>query len=245
MKKFILSQKGKVKSLDVKSVASLKNKLINSAESNIKFSNKNLPAYDGIIPKNKIKKEEISILSNANLAILKRLTTFAKEEILNFLSDFPRVNKKAIIDIESMDSLTKLKQKLNNGNKSFKRMQKKIINKKNKAFYNSCLNSSELIKRLNIKKRYSLNKKKSIRKIRKRNSVVDIINNHMQNDMINILKEEKIIRLKHISCKDLKMNYEMKKKKNYEQFMNEVEIMKINNSLKKDINFIKLKKKNF
>ena len=65
----------------------------------------------------------------------------------------------------------------------------------------------------------------------------------MQNDMINDLKEEKIIRLKHISCKDLEMNYEMKKKKNYEQFMNEVEIMKINNSLKKDINFIKLKKK--
>ena len=58
MKKFILSQKGKVKSLDVKSVASLKNKLINNAESNIKFSNKNLPAYDGIIPKNKIKKKK-------------------------------------------------------------------------------------------------------------------------------------------------------------------------------------------
>ena len=131
MKKLILYKKGKVKSLDVKYSSNLKNKLANNVELNNTFTNNISSIYDDINRKNKIKKEEISILSNANLNILKRLTTFAKEEILNNSSDFPSANKKHFFDMKSLDSLTKLKHKIINSKKSIKRKIKKNLNKNN------------------------------------------------------------------------------------------------------------------
>ena len=244
MNKLILYKKNQVKSLDAKTSFNLKNKFVNFTEQKNNFLNNKSIIYDKNIAKNKIKKEDISILSKANLDILKRLTTFAKAEMLNNSTDTPKVNKNAIVNMESLDSLTKLKNKIIKTKNSIKRMQKKNLNKKNKSIYNSCINTSDLMNKLKIKKKYSLNKKKSIKKQRKRNSVVDNIqNNFISKNFFNEIKEDRLFCLKHISCKNLEMNYEMKKKNNFEEFMNEVEIMKINNSLRKDINFIKLKRK--
>ena len=69
----------------------------NNVELNNTFTNNISSIYDDINRKNKTKKEEISILSNANLNILKKLTTYAKEEILNNSSDFPSANKKLFL----------------------------------------------------------------------------------------------------------------------------------------------------
>ena len=153
MNKLILYKKNQVKSLDAKTSFNLKNKFVNFTEQKNNFLNNKSIIYDKNIAKNKIKKEDISILSNANLDILKRLTTFAKAEMLNNSTDTPKVNKNAIINMESLDSLTKLKNKIIKTKNSIKRMQKKILNKKNKSIYNSCINTSDLMNKLKIKKK--------------------------------------------------------------------------------------------
>ena len=65
----------------------------------------------------------------------------------------------------------------------------------------------------------------------------------MAKEFLKDINEEKIFDLKHLSNKNLEINYDMKKKINYDKFKSEIEIMKINNHLRKNINFIKLKKK--
>ena len=93
MKKLISNKKGKVKSSDFKYSSNFNNKISNNIQSNNTFTNNMSSLYDDIIRNKRIKKEEISILSNENLSILKRLSTYAKEEILNNSSDFPKENK--------------------------------------------------------------------------------------------------------------------------------------------------------
>ena len=63
----------------------------------------------------------------------------------------------------------------------------------------------------------------------------------MAKEFLKDINEEKIFDLKHLSNKNLEINYDMKKKINYDKFKSEIEIMKINNHLRKNINFIKLK----
>ena len=247
MKKLILYKKFKAKSSDVNHSSKSKYNSANNVELNNTFTNNISSIYDDINRKNKTKKEEISILSNANLNILKKLTTYAKEEILNNSSDFPSANKKHFFDLKSLDSLTKIKHKIINSKKSFKRKIKKNLNKNSKIIasnYSSqlSLNSHKIMNNLKIKEKFSLHNK-SMKKHRKRNSMVHMKNNYMSEAFLNDVKEEKLINLKNISNKNLEINYEMKTKINYEKFMNEIEIMKINNNLRKDIHFIKLKNK--
>ena len=248
MKKLILNKKGKEKSLDIKFSNNLKTRIANNIELNNTFTNNMSSFYDDIIRKRKIKKEEISFLSNANLNILKRLSTYAKAEILNNSSDFPRANKKEFFNLKSFDSLTKLKYKIINKRKSIKQKSKRKLIKKNISVDNSNLNTSglsfnshKIMNKLKIKEKYSLNKNRSIKKQHKRNSAVHIKNNYLSKDFIDYIKEEKLFNLKNTSNKNLEMNYEMKTQINYEEFMNEIEIMKINEHLRKDINFIKLR----
>ena len=65
-----------------------------------------------------------------------------------------------------------------------------------------------------------------------------------ENKMIsNILSDELNENFRNISNKNLLMDYELKSKINCEEFLNEIEIMKINENLRKDTKFIKLKNK--
>ena len=98
--------------------------------------------------------------------------------------------------------------------------------------------------KLKTKKLPSFIKKKStIKKFHKRNSIAYIKKNYVAKEFLKDINEEKIFDLKHLSNKNLEINYDMKKKINYDKFKSEIEIMKINNHLRKNINFIKLKKK--
>ena len=230
MKKLIVNKKGKRKSLDLNYLNNLKNRVRNNEDLNNTFTNHMSSLFDDIIRKRKIKKEDISILSNANLDILKSLSTYAKEEKLNInnSSDFPSENKNKFFNLKSLNSLTKLKKKIINDKNSLKQKPKKIIIKKNISAYSSNINASELslnshkiINNLKIQEKYSLKKNKSIKKRKKRNSVVLMTNNYLSKAFIDDIKEEKLFNLKKITNKNLEMNYEMKTKVNYEQFMNE------------------------
>ena len=202
MKKLILYKKFKAKSSDVNHSSKSKYNSANNVELNNTFTNNISSIYDDINRKNKTKKEEISILSNANLNILKKLTTYAKEEILNNSSDFPSANKKHFFDLKSLDSLTKIKHKIINSKKSLKRKIKKNLNKNSKIIasnYSSqlSLNSHKIMNNLKIKEKFSLHNK-SMKKHRKRNSVVYMKNNYMSEAFLNDVKEEKVINLKNI-----------------------------------------------
>jgi len=119
MKKLISFKKNKIKSLDVNKVSYLKRRLKNIEDLNSTFNNYMPTAYNDITKNRGIKgsKKEINILSNENLKILKRLSTFAKEEILNTSSDFQKVNRKQISNIKSLDSLNSVKSKINKNKK--------------------------------------------------------------------------------------------------------------------------------
>ena len=143
MKKIFLYKKGKVKSLDIRNSSNLKNKIINNTESNNKFSN-NIPSVnDGISRKNMKKGEEISILSNANLNILRRLSTFALAEILNNSTDFQNVNKKKILNLRSIDNSPKFNHKIINNKIRVKWNINKNSTRKSLSISSSSLNSSE------------------------------------------------------------------------------------------------------
>ena len=244
MKK-LLSKKNKVKSMDIKSVSNLKKKLKNQEELNNTFNNMS-PLYHDIFDKKKLKesKNEINILSNANVNILKTLSTFAKEEILNNSYDFTE-NKQYKSKINHLNSLPELKSRLLKNKISPKRVSKKISYKKK---FNSKLSElslkSDKTKNYNkLIQNFSFNKNKpNHKKKHKRNSVINIKNNYLSNIFLDNIKEDKLSNLKNIPNNNLAINYELKTKINYEEFINEMEIIKINNNLRKDINFIKLRK---
>ena len=80
MKKLILYKKNKRKSLDIKNVANMKKRLKNKDDLNTTFNYNISSLYHDIMDKKLIKgsKNEINKLSNANINILKTLSTFAK-----------------------------------------------------------------------------------------------------------------------------------------------------------------------
>ena len=242
MKKLILFKKNKIKSLDIKNVANMKKRLKNKDDLNTTFNYNISSLYHDIIDKKLIKgsKNEINKLSNANINILKTLSTFAKEEILNNSYDFPKNKRKYISPIKSIDSLTDLKNKLY---KNKKRRSKQRLKNINSNISELSQNSHKIKNNHKLIQKFSFQKNKhNHKKTHKRHSVMNIKSSMMSKAFIDEIKEDKLLNIKNISNKNLEMNYEMKTKINYEEFMNEIQIMKINNNLRKDINFIKLKK---
>ena len=229
MKKNSLSPKNKkIKSLETKNVINLKKRLKPNDKFNSTFINYNISdIYNDLfnIKNKKENKKEIDILSNANLNILEKLSTFAKEEILSDSLNISPINKKNYYSkLNSLDNFTKLKSKINKSKKT----SKKNLNKSGYS-----VNSQKMVNKNKLKQNFSFHKNKSIiKKRRKRNSVVNVKSNLIAKTFINEIEEEK-----------LGINYEMKTKINYEEFMQQMEIMKINFNLRKNINFLKLKKK--
>ena len=225
MKKLISFQNNKIKSLDLKKVSILKNKLNNNNESKNLFTSSLSSKFNDILKKNVIKEnqKEINILSNENLKIVKRLSTFAKEEILNDSADFSKLSKKNFSKLKSIKSVTKSKDRMDKPNKVSK------INLNKSGF---STNSQKIVNKNKLKQNYSFHKSKSnIKKKHYRNSAMVIKSNLMSKAFLGEIKEKK-----------MGINFEMKTKINYEEFMNQMEIMKINFYLRKNINFLKLKK---
>ena len=225
MKKLISFQKKKIKSLDLKKASNLKNRLNNNNELKNSFKNSLSPKYNDILKKNitKDNQREINILSNENLKILKRLSTFAKEEITNDSIDFS-ISKKNFSKLKSIKSVTKSKDKMDKPNK----VSKIYLNKSGFS-----TNSQIIVNKNKLKQNYSFHKSKSnIKKRRGRNSAMVIKSKLMSKAFLGEIKEKK-----------MGINFEMKTKINYTEFMNQMEIMKINFYLRKNINFLKLKKK--
>ena len=247
MKKLIPLKKNKIKSLDMKRVSFIKKKIFSKQELNSTYIN-NIPSlYRDVINKKRIKenKNEIDKLTSANLNILKTLSTFAKEEMLNNSYDIQK-NKKYFSNLKSLDSLTELKLRLNETKKSPKKPVKKKLYKKSTNSNSSelSLNSHKITNKHKLKQNFTLHKSKpNSKKKYKRNSVIHMKSNFMSNAFLNEVNEDKLMSLGKIQNKNLAINYEMKTKINYEEFINEMEIMKINHNLRKDINFIKLKNK--
>ena len=108
----------------------MKKRLKNKDDLNTTFNYNISSLYHDIIDKKLIKgsKNEINKLSNANINILKTLSTFAKEEILNNSYDFPKNKRKYISPIKSIDSLTDLKNKLYKNKKRRSKQRLKNIN---------------------------------------------------------------------------------------------------------------------
>ena len=153
-------------------------------------------------------------------------------------------NKKYFSNLKSLDSLTELKLRLNETKKSPKKPVKKKLYKKSTNSNSSelSLNSHKITNKHKLKQNFTLNKSKpNSKKKYKRNSVIHMKSNFMSNAFLNEVNEDKLMSLGKIQNKNLAINYEMKTKINYEEFINEMEIMKINHNLRKDINFIKLK----
>ena len=119
MKKIISFQKNKINSLDLKKASNLKNRLNNNNELKNLFKNSMSSKYNDILKQNVLKenKKEINILSNENLKIMKRLSTFAKEEMINDPADFSKLSKKNFYKSKSIKSVTKSKDKMDKPNK--------------------------------------------------------------------------------------------------------------------------------
>ena len=253
MKKYVHFNTNQVKSLDMKRVLSIKKRFEDKEELNESFDCEIPSLYRNIIKIKRKSQKEIEILSNANLNILKNISTFVKEE-LNNSTGFPTRNNNKISklnnsvspvkilnkNIQNIYSPNKLSQnslyikknirsELSPSNKNLKINKKSSLNKKNKnirkSFYKSEINNKYL-----LKKRY------------KRNSVF-FSNKLMPKAFIDEIKSDKLLTLKNTPNKKCDINDDMKTKINFCEFMNEMEIMKINDNLRKDINFLKLKRR--
>ena len=253
MKKYVHFNTNQVKSLDMKRVLSIKKRFEDKEELNESFDCEIPSLYRNIIKIKRKSKKEIEILSNANLNILKNISTFVKEE-LNNSTGFPTRNNNKISklnnsvspvkilnkNIQNIYSPNKLSQnslyikknirsELSPSNKNLKINKKSSINKKNKnirkSFYKSEINNKYL-----LKKRY------------KRNYIF-FLNKLMPKAFIDEIKSDKLLTLKNTPNKKCDINDDMKTKINFCEFMNEMEIMKINDNLRKDINFLKLKRR--
>ena len=244
MKKLNFYKRQNRKSLDLKKLSHLKKKLKNKESLNNTFNINMSSLYNDVMNKNVIKnnKKEIDILSNANLNILKTLSTFVKEEILNNSSDFPN-SKRFFSPIKSRASLTCLNSGITDIKKTPKKLKKIIQQNSNPNSSQLSFNSQKIQNNHKLIQNFSFNRNKhNVKRKHKRHSLINVRSNLLSTEFLNEIKEDKLLNLRTISNKNLEINYEMKTKINYEEFINEMQIMKINNNLRKDINFIKLKK---
>ena len=259
--KIVKFHQNKIKSLDNETVSSLKKKLEKKENLNNSFVT-TIPKFYNNIIKKKIRKEsrkEIELLSNTNLRILKTLSTFVQEEMLNDSVETPIKNKNKISKFNSLDNPKKVKKISSKSKQSDKKSSKKTLFKKKSNISELSFNSHRIVNKHKLHKNLTLHKnhKSNIKSIYKnefhhtknshkkrpiKNSVVHFSDKAISNHFFDKIQDDKLLNLINLSNKNLEINYEMRKEINYEEFMNEMEIVKINNNLRKDINFIKLKK---
>ena len=108
MKKYVHFNTNQVKSLDMKRVLSIKKRFQDKEELNESFDCEIPSLYRNIIKRKSQK--EIEILSNANLNILKNISTFVKEE-LNNSTGFPTRNNNKISKLNNSVSPVKILNK--------------------------------------------------------------------------------------------------------------------------------------
>ena len=216
-------------------------------------------------------KEEISLLSNANVNIIKILNTCANDDILNDSSYMNDDHKE-----RSLESITNWKKRMCAYEVSPVITHKKSKNLKNNNIfkYNSNISDfsleSKFSERKNetfkmpVKSSFSNKNTKEIlseeKLIKKKNmnlhySIEPIKNNNQLNNSAKKMNRKKRERSKSISENYLNRNnkynninvsptvMDMNNNMKYSGFFNEIEIMKINENIHNDINFIQLKKK--
>jgi len=251
-----------MKSLDVKSVSILKKKLKNKNGFNNTIAYHNMTSmFNDVLKERGIKenKNDIKLLENANLKIIKTLSSMAKEELSNITKEFKSNKNNNIINMKSSSNLNKLKDLSLSP-------QEKVVKFSNK---NISAISAKSIKRINKPNKTKINKKSSKKVNKQRKTFTENKNNfklqsfkkssgvksqvspkHKRNTFTNVKNQNKLNLLpevannnmKNISNKQIVMNFGFKRGINFEEFFNKVEIMKINNNLRKSIKFINLRK---
>ena len=108
MKKYVHFNTNQAKSLDMKRVLSIKKRFEDKEELNESFDCEIPSLYRNIIKRKS--KKEIEILSNANLNILKNISTFVEEE-LNNSTGFPTRNNNKISKLNNSVSFVKILNK--------------------------------------------------------------------------------------------------------------------------------------
>ena len=276
----------KIKSVDVNRALKIKKLLkkktdVHKSEiNNNRTSLKDLRRYND--------KDEISILSNANLNIIKNLINCANEDFLND-SSFGIINNNNDEQKEKEKSVLSISRWKNNicgykGSPTHNNTKKKKISKKsNKSNFvlNSNLSdidfSSEIItsdvRKETIKSQTQINfvspknmatknKIKNKKTIALRHSSSDVNinkfntknyekktdnNTKSRQRSRSIIFRDNINLSKHNAANISKINIsqglDIEKNKNYKGLLSEIEIMKINEHIHNDINFIHLKKK--
>ena len=249
----------KMKSLDVKNVSILKKKLKNKNGFNNTIAYHNMTSmFNDVLKERGIKenKNDIKLLENANLKIIKTLSSMAKEELSNITKEFKSNKNNNIINMKSSSNLNKLKdlslspQKkvVKFSNKNISAISAKSIYKPNKTKINK--KSSKKVNKQ--RKTFTENKsnfklqsfknssgvKSQVAPKHKRNTFTNVKNKNK----LNLLPEVANNNMKNISNKQIVMNFGFKRGINFEEFFNKVEIMKINNNLRKSIKFINLRK---
>ena len=273
---FCLKKNKKLKSLDsnrvnkIKNILKKKKKLNRSVIYNTSSLQKEIMRE---IIGRRNEKEEISLLSNANVNIIKMLNTCANEDIINDSSYMNDDHKE-----RSLESITKWKRRMcayegspiltHKRNKNWKNnnifkfnsnisdfsLESKFSERKNESFK---LPIKSTFSNKNAKEIISEEKKIKNKNVNLRYSIDPINNNNKLNSSIKKVNKKNRERSKSICdnnfvnrriSKSSNVNrspsiMEMKNNKKYTGFLNEIEIMKINENIHNDINFIQLKKK--
>ena len=219
--------------------------------------------------------DEKKLLSNANLDILKSLINCAKVDILNdssflFLNNNDDPKDKSIENrIKRKKSLFELKENSihNIRNKKFR-----INSNKNVLIHSNTNDCSSGINYSNIKKEYikSQNRFKNQIKMRKKkfgkghssdthlkifnikshDKIIHNNNNQRQRSKSIVFNDQNILynrldNLAKISKRNIEEDGEKENNNKYKGILSEIEIIKINEHIHNDINFIQLKKKIF
>ena len=273
------SSKRKIKSLDTNRSMKLKKELKKKSNMSKTVLYKISPINKDIIKEDN-NKEEISLLSNANLKIIKILNSFANDDILNE-SSFIVSNSNEDAKEKSVESITKWKNRLCAFKGSPKNKNKKSKPKSNNSLFLLNSNYTDLNSDFTDKKTESFKSKKAMLSNEKRSGKdvktnennkpkkrkgegkhsSDINKRHYNNNqMINDRQRSKSIvfsdtnffisrfgtynNIQNTNKNKNNMNQtEIENENNYKGFLSEIEIMKINENIHNDINFIQLKKK--
>ena len=275
-----------IKSLDIKKALKIKKILKKKSEINrstiyrtslTRINKRDEGKYNG--------QEEISMLSKANLNIIKILNGSANEEILNDPS-FLIVNNNDDEKEESIESITNWKKRVCKFKGSPIHTLKKNKHKQNNIKSNFGLNSNisnfssaiifsdkrndSIIKskvksnfskqnKNNEKDKNTINKEKIKKKKNgyKHSSEINLnkyneekkfnIDRHRQRSKSIVFRGNALIKgldkLAIISNINMNSEIDIANERKYKGFLNEIEIMKINENIHDDVNFIQLKKK--
>ena len=216
-------------------------------------------------------KEEITILSNENLNIIKILNNCANNEILNDYSFLEKNNDSP--NETSLESISKWSRRMNKFipspeimHKKRKNLHKNSFNSNKSKFFlnpsdigcqsdisnkgNNFIKSwkrKSIISKLKNNKNETTNDEKRKIKRKKMRFSCDNINTYNLNKINNIFRinnfNDNLKNPRSKISKNFSTIQDIEDKGKYKELLNEVEIMQINEHIHNDINFIQLKKK--